>query len=102
MEPKTTKTAFWRALGYAWQFGYTIAVPLVVFALLGRYLDATLKTAPWLFLVGILLAIASSSALLVRKALQITREFDRASRDSSQQPLQKDPTEPPKHEDPSS
>lgn len=101
MEPRTTKAAFWQALGFAWQFGYTIAVPLVVFAVLGHFLDGKFGTAPWLFLGGILLAIASSSVLLVRKAFQITRSFERDRRDASQQPHQKDPTEPPSPEDPS-
>lgn len=101
MEPQTPKTAFWQALAYAWQFGYSIAVPLVVFALLGRFLDGKLGTTPWLFLAGILLAIIASSVLLVRKAFQITRQLERDRRDSSEQPDQKGPTEPPIKEDPS-
>lgn len=100
MAQRAPKPAFWQALGYAWQFGYTIVVPLVAFALLGRYLDHRFGTNPWLFLIGILLAIASSSVLLVRKAFQITRELERDDRHTPDHPQQKDPTEPPFKEDP--
>lgn len=59
--------ALWQALGFAWQFGYTIAIPLVVFTLVGRLLDRRLGTHPWLLLTGVILAIAvSTTALIVR------------------------------------
>lgn len=59
------------ALGLAWNLGYSIAVPLVVFALLGRFLDKKLETSPWLLLVGILFSIALSSWLVYKKTLDI-------------------------------
>lgn len=63
-----------QALSYAWQFGYTIVVPLVVFALLGRFLDRKLETSPWFLLGGILLSIIISSVAVVMKALRIFRD----------------------------
>ncbi len=62
------------ALGYAWQFGYTVVVPLVLFGLGGRWLDDAFGTAPWLFLAGLVLAVIVSSVALVRKALKIFRD----------------------------
>ena len=59
------------ALGLAWNLGYTIAVPIVALALLGRFLDKKLGTAPWLLLFGILLSIAVSSWLVYKKTLDI-------------------------------
>ena len=59
------------ALGLAWELGYTIAVPLVALALLGRFLDKKLGTSPWLLLFGILLSIAASSWLVYKKTLDI-------------------------------
>jgi F0F1-type ATP synthase assembly protein I len=59
------------ALGLAWNLGYTIAVPLVVFALAGRFLDRKLGTTPWLLLIGILFSIALSSWLVYKKTLDI-------------------------------
>ena len=38
------------------QIGFATATPLVIFGLLGRYLDNQYATSPWLFLLGILLA----------------------------------------------
>ena len=59
------------ALGLAWELGYTIAVPLVALALLGRFLDRKLGTAPWLLLAGILISIAVSSWAVYKKTLDI-------------------------------
>jgi F0F1-type ATP synthase assembly protein I len=59
------------AFSLAWNLGYTIAVPIVVFALAGRFLDKKLGTTPWLLLFGILLSIAVSSWLVYKKTLDI-------------------------------
>jgi F0F1-type ATP synthase assembly protein I len=61
------------ALGLAWELGYTIAVPLVALALLGRFLDKKLGTAPWLLLLGILISIAVSSWAVYKKTLDIMK-----------------------------
>lgn len=61
------------ALSLAWQLGYTIAVPIVVFALVGRYLDKKLGTTPWLLLFGILVSIAVSSWAVYKKTLDIMK-----------------------------
>lgn len=65
------RQALWQALGFAWTLGYTIAIPLVVFALLGRLLDRRLGTEPWLLLAGILLSIIISSVALVKRSLSL-------------------------------
>ena len=62
------------ALGLAWNLGYTIAVPIVVFALTGRFLDRKMGTTPWLLLAGILISIAVSSWLVYKKTLDIIGE----------------------------
>ena len=59
------------AYSLAWQLGYTIAVPIVALALLGRFLDKKLETSPWLLLIGILLSIAISSYAIYKKTLDI-------------------------------
>ena len=69
------RTALWQALNLAWELGYTIAIPLVILALAGRWADGHFHTKPWLFLVGIILAIASSSVLLVRKFSKLLRQI---------------------------
>jgi len=59
------------ALGLAWQLGYTIAVPLVALALLGRFLDKKLGTSPFLLLAGILVSIGVTTWLVYKKTLDI-------------------------------
>ena len=59
------------ALKLAWDLGFTIAIPIVVFALAGRFLDKKLGTSPWILLIGILLSIAVSSWAVYKKTLDI-------------------------------
>jgi len=61
----------WSAVSLAWQLGYTIAVPLVLFALAGRFLDRKFGTTPWLLLAGIILAIASTTWLIWKKTKEL-------------------------------
>ncbi len=61
------------ALGLAWNLGYTIAVPIVIFALAGRFLDKKLGTSPWMLLAGILVSIVLSSWLVYKKTLDIMK-----------------------------
>ncbi|MBI2552634.1 AtpZ/AtpI family protein [Candidatus Uhrbacteria bacterium] len=61
----------WSALSLAWELGYTIAVPLVVLALGGRWLDRRFETSPWLLLVGIGISLVVSSWLVYFKMMKI-------------------------------
>lgn len=73
MVNKTSKSesSVWYALSLAWQLGYTIAIPLVVLALVGRLLDRKLGTGPWLLLAGILSSLIISSWLVYLKVAKI-------------------------------
>jgi F0F1-type ATP synthase assembly protein I len=73
MEKDDKKKTF-SALSLAWELGYSIALPLVIFALLGRWLDGKLATSPWLFLLGIILAVSISSYLVYRKTMEIIKK----------------------------
>lgn len=68
---KNTGGNYWSAFGLALELGWSIAIPLVVLAIIGRLADKTLNTAPWLFLVGILASIAISIYLIYRKVKNI-------------------------------
>jgi ATP synthase protein I len=74
MEQNSDKQDSWSALGFAWELGYSIAVPLVIFALAGRLLDKHLGTSPWLLLLGLLLAIASSSYIVYKKTIDVMKK----------------------------
>lgn len=60
-----------QAFGFAWEMGYTLALPLVLLALGGRLLDKWLQTSPIFLLIGILLSIGISSILVAYKAMDI-------------------------------
>lgn len=65
------KAKEFRAWSLAGQLGYTIAIPIVVFALLGRLADKAWGAAPWLMLLGIIISITMSSWLIYRKVREI-------------------------------
>lgn len=57
----------------AWELGYTIAVPIVGLALLGRWADKSFDTAPWLLITGIALSVFISSFLVYRKVSKVLK-----------------------------
>lgn len=73
MDQKESKNNSWSALGFAWQLGYSIVVPIVVFALAGRLLDKKLDTSPWFLLGGILISIIVSSYIVYKKTIAIMK-----------------------------
>lgn len=62
-----------RALG---DFGATIAVPVVLLALGGKWLDGRYGTAPTFLLIGVALAILISAVVVVRKANAYGKQFE--------------------------
>lgn len=73
----------WQALNLAWELGYTIVIPLVLFALAGRYADKQFGTSPWLLLAGMALAIAVTTIALVRKFSKLIKDVN-ASNDTNE------------------
>lgn len=63
------------ALRIAGDFGATIAVPVVLLAYFGRYLDARWGTRPWLLIGGFALAATISAVLIARKAKKFGKEY---------------------------
>lgn len=62
------KKPLWIGLGMALELGYLIAIPIVVLAFLGRWLDKKWGTSPWLLVVGALTAATISGIAVYRKA----------------------------------
>lgn len=61
----------WSALGFAWNLGYSIAIPLILFALGGRFLDKYMGTSPWMLLLGILISIIVTTVLVYKKTIKL-------------------------------
>lgn len=77
-------------MGLAFELGYLIAIPLVVFALAGRYADMRFGTAPFLLLLGMALALGTSLWLIARKikaALDVVSETKETSTPDSSQKI---------------
>jgi F0F1-type ATP synthase assembly protein I len=70
---KNNKENFWSMLSLAWELGYLIALPLIFFALIGRFLDKYFHTSPWLFLCGISMAIIISVYIVYKKIIKIIK-----------------------------
>lgn len=70
LPPKKEPSVF-NLYSLVFEVGYTIAIPLVLFAIAGRYLDKTFETSPWLLLSGIVLSIFVSSFIVYKKVIKI-------------------------------
>lgn len=58
-----------KALALATQLGFAVACPLVVFIAGGVWADGQLRTAPWLFFLGLVLGLVSAAAALYQIAI---------------------------------
>lgn len=61
------KTTFWMMVGFAWELGYVIALPIVVFGFGGAYADKYFGTSPLFILIGIIAAVSLTSVGLYYK-----------------------------------
>lgn len=74
---KQEKNQLFDALSLAWELGYTIAVPIVIFALLGRLIDNWLQTWPWFLLLGVFISIIISSTAVYFKTMRIIKKNEK-------------------------
>jgi len=65
------KNESWSALSLAWELGYSIAIPLVLLALLGRFIDKKFGTSPWFLLIGVIFSLIISTVLVYKKTIMI-------------------------------
>lgn len=65
------------ALKIIGDFGATIAVPVVVFVLIGQYLDNRWNHSPLFTILGFALAALLSGRMIYRKAKQYGKEYQK-------------------------
>lgn len=70
----------WVALGFAWRLGYSIAVPLVILLLAGRWLDKKFGTSPWLLIAGLVLSFILTNILMFREAMRVMQQAGEESK----------------------
>lgn len=56
--------------------GLQLAITVVVFFFLGRWLDDTFQTAPWLMIAGLMLGIVGGLISFFRTAITLGRKQD--------------------------
>ena len=66
----------WLTLKLLGDLGFLIAVPLVVFGLVGRMLDRKFGTSPWLLLAGLVISLIVTSISIYKKTLQLTADME--------------------------
>ncbi|OGH70102.1 MAG: hypothetical protein A3C90_03630 [Candidatus Magasanikbacteria bacterium RIFCSPHIGHO2_02_FULL_51_14] len=83
MDPKDRKYYLF-ALKIAGDFGITIAIPVVVFVLIGQWLDGKYGTRPWLTILAFVLAAVLTARIIVKKARAYGKEYEQIGRDRKQ------------------
>ena len=73
----TDREYYMLAMRIAGDFGASIAVPVVLFVLVGQYSDKRLDSGPYLTILGFVLAALLSARLIWRKAKQYGKEYQR-------------------------
>jgi len=71
-ERPTVNFSAWQ---FAWELGCTIAIPIVILALVGRFADRYFDSSPWLLLTGIVLSALLSSVLVYRKVKDVIQKY---------------------------
>lgn len=63
--------------GVASELGFLIAIPIVVFALVGRWLDRRFGTGVVFLILGILVAITATSLLIARRLQSMVKRLEK-------------------------
>ena len=58
-------------------FGATIAVPVVVFVLVGQWLDGRHENAPWFTVLGFAIAALLSARMIWKKAKEYAAQYEK-------------------------
>jgi len=59
----------------AWDLGWMITIPLVIFAVGGAMIDKKINTSPWFLLGGIGLALVITSVMVYGKTVRAMKEL---------------------------
>lgn len=90
MTQKRADNQWWMA-SIVGEIGFLIAIPLVIFALGGRAVDAALGSSPLFFLIGIFLAITFSTYIVYRKTSELLKEAENDNGEVQQTPRDQPP-----------
>ena len=78
-QPKKTSSREYRLFAFKMfaDFGVSIAAPVVLFSLIGQYLDEKYNRSPYITVISFVLAAAVSARIIYRKAKTYGEEYKR-------------------------
>lgn len=69
---------YMKTFGFALEFGFITALPLIGFSYLGKFLDNRYQTNNKMFLyIGIVLALVTTTLLFIKKIKEIIKEMQK-------------------------
>jgi len=76
--PQNNKDRKYTMLGFkiVADFGATIAIPVLVFVLVGQWLDNKYHAGQWFTIIAFLLAVLVSGKMIYKKAGEYGREYE--------------------------
>ncbi len=77
MKKKKDNDFKWVALSFAWELGYSIVIPLVILALLGRWLDKKFNSSPLFFLFLVIVSVFLTSFIVYKKSRAILDDLEK-------------------------
>lgn len=72
---KSDREYYLFALKIAGDFGASIFVPVIIFALIGQYLDEKYQRQPLFTILGLILAFLISAKIIYKKAQKYGQEY---------------------------
>ena len=78
------RSNLWMVLDLAWSLGYMIVLPLIIFGLGGRWIDAKTESFPLFFILGLLLAIVSTSVWVAGRMKTLIKAQDEPRNEEKQ------------------
>ncbi|MFH0857492.1 MAG: AtpZ/AtpI family protein [Candidatus Magasanikbacteria bacterium] len=74
---KTSDREYWMfAMKIVGNFGATIAAPVVVFVMIGQYLDEKYSRGPWFTVLGFVVSALLTGLMIYRKAKKYSKEYE--------------------------
>ncbi len=70
-------------LRIAGDFGATIAVPIIIFVIIGQWLDGKYEKSPWFTVLAFVLAVLLSGKMIYKKAKAYGKEYQNIEKGSN-------------------
>lgn len=82
--PRDPKERKYTLLGLriAGDFGASIAIPIIIFVVVGQKIDARYEIGPWATVTSFVIAALISGRIIYRKAKRYGREYDLLNKES--------------------